>query len=136
MTQKYIKKRLERLQQNRSVGKAGLSIKEVRNDQVKVRFTEDESDFLSVLTEKLNIPKAVLSNLLILEATIDMLAEDDQLCQEVMEAWTNDRRPALDFFQEINIRASETCDFIDGDFHQIEQPASPAVRAISFLPEE
>lgn len=120
MTKTFIKQRLERLEQNRLIGKPGLSMNEIRDSQVKVRFTENESDLLSLVSQKLGQPKAVLSNVLMIDAIIELLSSDDQLCEEVMKAWNDDKKPTLEFFSEINARSNETRDFIDGDFCRVE----------------
>ncbi|WP_407330585.1 hypothetical protein [Enterovibrio sp. 27052020O] len=120
MTKSFIKTRLERLEQNRLIGKPGLSMNEIRDSQVKVRFTENESDLLTLVSQKMGQPKAVISNVLMMDAIIDLLASDDQLCEEVMQAWAEDKRPTLDFFSEINARATETRDFFDGECRRVE----------------
>ncbi|WP_283130804.1 hypothetical protein [Enterovibrio norvegicus] len=119
MTNLYIQKRLNRLAQNRLIGKPGLSIDEVRDSQVKVRFTENESDLLSLVSKQLGQPKAVLSNVLLIDAVIDLLANDESLCEEVMAAWFEQSRPSLDFFPEISARSSRQSDLIEGEFVRI-----------------
>lgn len=131
MTKTFIKQRLDRLEQNRLIGKPGLSMEEVRDSQVKVRFTENESDLLTLVSKTLGQPKAVLSNVLMVDAIIDLLASDPQLCDEVMQAWQKDNRPTLDFFAEINARTPDTPDVIDGEFCRVpqrEERQTPSLR--------
>jgi hypothetical protein len=119
MTKPYIYKRLDQLEQNRLIGKPGLSMKDVRDSQVKVRFTEHENDLLSLLSKQLGQPKAVLSNVLLIDAIIDLLAEDPLLRSDVMAAWRDQGQPELDFFSEIDKRAKYQSEPIDGEFCHI-----------------
>ncbi|PCE67568.1 hypothetical protein [Salinivibrio sp. YCSC6] len=116
MTKPYIQLRLDQLERNRLIGKPGLSMKDVRDSQVKVRFTEQESDLLSVLSKQLGQPKAVLSNVLLIDAIIDLLAEDPELHREVLAAWRDQGFPDLDFFPEIDKRAKRQAEPIEGEF--------------------
>ncbi len=130
MTKPYIQQRLKRLEENRQIGKPGLSIHEVRIAQVKVRFTDFESDFLSLMADKLCVPKAVLSNVLILDAVIDMLASDDQFRTDVMQSWSALEHPSLDFFHEIASRARGTRQAIEGTRRPVTYPGKAAHHAL------
>ncbi|OEE65892.1 hypothetical protein A1OO_08775 [Enterovibrio norvegicus FF-33] len=124
MTNPYIQKRLDRLEQNRLIGKPGLSIDQVRDSQVKVRFTEHESDLLALVSQKLGQPKAVLSNVLLIDAIIDLLSTDEQLCSEVMAAWSEQSLPSLDFFSEIHARAPRPEEPIEGEYCLVKPSVS------------
>ncbi|PWI34862.1 hypothetical protein DI392_00850 [Vibrio albus] len=118
---KHIKERLNRLSSNRGVGKEGLSIREVRATQIKQRFTADEGDFITAVASTMDTSRAVLSNALFIEAIIDLLANDQQLCGEVMRRWNYTNGTRLAFFDEIYAR-SNAKEPIEGEFTRVHEP--------------
>ncbi|MDF2185879.1 hypothetical protein O1O06_14085 [Grimontia hollisae] len=122
MTLMYIQQRLDRLEQNRLIGKPGLSLDQVRDIQLKLRFTELESELLSLVAQKIGQPKAVLSNVLVIDAVIELLASDRVLCDEIMATWYGQSMPSLDFFQEIHARSRRIKKAIEGECHRKSLP--------------
>ncbi len=115
----HIKERLNQLSKNRSVGKEGLSIREVRNTQIKQRFTADEGDFINSLASTMGVSRAVLSNALFVEAIIDLLADDQALCDEVMRRWNYTNGTRLSFFDEIYAR-TKTSEPLEGEYTRVQ----------------
>ena len=96
-----INQQIEQLKQNRTVGMEGLPFDKVRTSQVKTRFTLDESEFLSVLAHEVDAQKAVLCNVLIIQAVIALLKSEPDLRDQVLRAWQRQGGERLDFFDEI-----------------------------------
>lgn len=119
MTTQFIYKRLRHLEKNRLIGKPGLSMDQVRESETKVRFTENENDLLALVSEKMGECKAVMSNVLLINAVIDLLASEPRIRDEVMREWRAEGRADLDFFSEIEKR-SDMAPAIDGEFCHIQ----------------
>lgn len=118
MTTQFIYKRLRHLEKNRLIGKPGLSMDQVRESETKVRFTENENDLLALVSEKMGECKAVMSNVLLINAVIDLLASEPRIRDQVMREWRMQGRADLDFFREIDKRAGLE-PVINGDFCHI-----------------
>ncbi|WP_073579416.1 hypothetical protein [Vibrio quintilis] len=123
MNKEFIESRIDELKSNRDVGPEGLSIKQIRDRQIKQRFTADEADFISILANSVGVQRAVLSNALFIDAVINMLAEDPELCDEVMAKWSRNGGQKIDFFDEIYAR-SEAGQPIDGECCSVQFPQS------------
>ncbi|CZF79670.1 hypothetical protein [Grimontia marina] len=117
MTKMFIQKRLNQLEQNRLIGKPGLSIDEVRESQVKLRFTNNEIELLTMISELIGSPRAVISNVLLMDGVIDLLASDPELYDDVVKTWGERNMPKLDLFQEVNRRSKTVC--IEGTFYPV-----------------
>ncbi|USH03675.1 hypothetical protein K6Q96_06690 [Grimontia kaedaensis] len=127
MTNMFIQKRLERLKENRLAGKPGLSIDQVRDTQMKLRFNKYESQFIELVSKQLDHPKALISNVLLIEAIIELVATDKDLCEQVMAEWYAQSKPSLDFFSEIRIRARRLEDPIEAEFSEVSSSVSQAL---------
>lgn len=108
-----INQQIELLKQNRTVGMEGLPFDKVRTSQVKARFTLDESEFLSLLANEVDAQKAVLCNVLIIQAVIALLKSEPELRDQVLLAWERQGGERLVFFDEIENHKPFT---VEGEF--------------------
>ncbi|EKO3632376.1 hypothetical protein M3894_002906 [Vibrio metschnikovii] len=110
--QKIVQK-IEDLKQNRTVGMEGLPFDKVRVAQVKTRFTCGESAFISTIASEMGAQKAVLCNVLVIEAVIALLNSEPELKDQVLSAWEKMGGERLDFFEQLENHKPYT---INGDY--------------------
>ncbi|MDW6094028.1 hypothetical protein SBX64_15930 [Vibrio rhizosphaerae] len=115
MNLEFIQHRIAELNSNRAVGQSGLSSTQVRTSQIKQRFTIGEAEFISTVADKMDTSRAVLSNALFINAIVDLLASDPELCDDVMAQWAMAGGEKLPFFDEIKARSGRS-EPIEGEF--------------------
>ncbi|WP_181397543.1 hypothetical protein [Vibrio sp. 11986-1-5] len=116
-----ILEKIENLKINRMVGMEGLPFDKVRVAQIKTRFTYGESAFLSAIANEVSAQKAVLCNVLVIEAVIALLNSEPDLKDRVMSAWEKMGGERLDFFEQLENHKPYT---VNGDYTVIHISSS------------